>query len=92
MEELLHAQRNDKVWAEIRRLLNKRERSSFDVDDSGIPVRMSYKGIEIVAPHSRKERILYINHHSKLDGHTSGPKMYRRIRMDFYWSALEVDC
>lgn len=44
------------------------------IDDEGILVRTGDKGIEIVAPQSLKERILYINHESLLAGHLGGRK------------------
>lgn len=53
---------------------------AFVVDKNGILVRTSDKGNQIVAWHSVKERILYINHHSKLAGQPDGRKIYHRIR------------
>ena len=66
--------------------------SSFEVNDDGILVRSSDIGVQIVAPHSLKDRILHINHHSLLAGHPGGRKLYHKIRKDFYWPALAIDC
>ena len=92
VEELLAAQLNDQFCADIRRRINQNEASSFEFDDNGLLIRSGDKRSQIVAPHSLKERILYINHHAKLAGHPGGRKLYHNIRKDFYWPALAVDC
>ena len=92
IEELLKAQLTDAFSVDVRRRLNKAEVNAFDLDDNGILVRTSDKGNQIVAPQSLKDRILHINHYPKLAGHPGGRKMYYKIRKDFYWPALAVDC
>ena len=91
-EELLQAQLRDEFCASIRRKLNEGGEMSFEINDDGILVRSGDKGEQIVVPHSLKQRILYINHHTLLAGHPGGRKLYYKIRKDFYWPALAVDC
>lgn len=43
--------------------LTKGRGQGFEIDDNGPFLSMSNKGIQIVAPHSMKEQIIYINHY-----------------------------
>lgn len=64
----------------------------FRLDDHGILIRMAEAGAQIVVPHALKQRILFLNHYPITAGHPGGRKLYYRIRKDFYWPSLAVDC
>lgn len=53
---------------------------------------MSERGLQIVAPYSLKGPILDTNHYSLSAGHPGGRKLRHKIRKDFYWRSLSVDC
>ena len=92
IEELLREQLVDGFCTEICRRLNGGEVLPFDIDDEGLLTRSSGRGNQIVIPQCLKERVLLINHYSLLNGHPGGRKLYHKIRKDFYWPALAVDC
>lgn len=43
--------------------------SPFEIDDEGVLLQTEEKGIQIVATHTVKDRILHINYQSLLAGH-----------------------
>ena len=69
LDKVIYNQLTDPFCVEVRRKLNEGRRSAFEVDYEGVVVQSSDKGVQIVAPHSMKDRILHINHHSLRAAH-----------------------
>lgn len=82
VDEPLGAQLHDSFCNEVRLKLN-RGVYGFKIDDNGLLVRASDTAVQIVASHSLKQRILYINHYYLFSGHPERRKMYYKIRKDF---------
>lgn len=61
----------------------------FEIDDNGILVRTSYKGIQIVAPHHEGAHPVH-QALSLLAGHPGRRKLYFEIWKDFYFPTLAV--
>ena len=90
-EELVTAQLTDDFCVSVRRRLNEGVALPFGYNDNGILCRQASHE-QIVIPQSLKQRVLHINHYSRLAGHPGGRKMYQAISKDMYWPALAVDC
>lgn len=91
IDQIITAKRNDYFYAGLRRHFNKGESLSFVVDGNEILVGKGDRGKKIATPYSLRERILLINHYSKLEGHPVGRKIFHRIRRELYWPPLAVD-
>lgn len=82
----------DQFWPEIHRKGNEGRELAFEIDDDGLLARTGDKGIQKVAPHFLKERIVHINHFALLVGHQGRRKRYHRIFKDLYRPTLAVYC
>ena len=91
VEELATAQFTDAFCVDIRRRLNEGVVLPFGFNEDGLLCRQVTHE-QIVIPHSLKQRVLHINHYSRLAGHPGGRKLYQVIRKDMYWPALAIDC
>ena len=91
-EELLTNQLHDAFCSETRRRLERGVAIPFKIDDNGLLVRTVQDPPQVVVPHNLKKKVLHINHHTLLAGHPGGKKLYHRIRKDYYWPSLTVDC
>lgn len=90
VETLLQVQLNHLCCAKTLRKHNNGE-LVFEVNNDGVLLRSGNEYVQIVSRHSFKDRILRISQQCLLGGHPSGRRLYRRVRMNFYWHALAVD-
>ena len=91
-EEMSTAQLSDEFCSDVRRRLNGGVVTPFDFNKNGLLCRKTEENEQIVIPHSLKERVLHINHYSRLAGHPGGKKLYHTLKKDMYWPSLSVDC
>lgn len=64
----------------------------YEINDDESLLRSSDKGIQIVAQHSIKERILHINHRSLFACHLGDWELYHIICKYLYWPSFAVHC
>lgn len=62
IDKLLQAQLNDHFYAESRLRIFKERWSVFEINRDVIIVRSGDEGVQIVAQHSSKDRILHVSH------------------------------
>lgn len=63
----------------------------YATKDHPTPPSKSFPPIGI-PPNLLKELTLYMKHYSLLASHPGGWKLYYKIREDFYWPAVAIDC
>ena len=92
-EEIIREQSTDDHCLALQRRLDSNEDSPFQVDQHGILICVAPRDFsrQIVIPHSVRERLMHLLHHSKSGGHAGGLRMYSTLRRYEYWPSIAVD-
>lgn len=91
-DEIIREQAVDSFCQEQRAHINAGSPVPFaEHQETGILVRTAAGHPQLVVPYSMRARNLNKAHCTRIGAHAGGRKMYKALRLDYYWPTMAVD-